>query len=62
MCHIFYSHALRELTILVSGLLCLGILAVPLSDPEAIRISEKEFTLITPTLESLCEQIQRAQE
>ena len=33
-----------------------------LKQPEAIRVSEKEFTPIAPTLESLREQIQRAQE
>ena len=33
-----------------------------LKQPEAIRVSEKELTPITPTLESLREQIQRAQE
>jgi hypothetical protein len=33
-----------------------------LKQPEAIQLSEKELTPITPTLESLREQIQRAQE
>ena len=33
-----------------------------LKQPEAIRVSEEELTPITPTLESLREQIQRAQE
>jgi threonine synthase len=33
-----------------------------LKQPEAIRVSEKELTPITPTLESLREQIQRGQE
>ena len=33
-----------------------------LKQPEAIRLSEEELTPITPTLESLREQIQRGQE